>query len=385
MQVVVSAEELERLRHRVAGSASMEEPGMARLLVTVSDGTVAWVGTDAARLARQVAGEADGDGSFCVPLRAFTLAARIADRREAPAVCFSAEGAAGRVRLPGVELPFDASAHGFPDVGAELAGHDAGARLVSEVTMNREDLLAVIHAAALPAPWLTPESERGFAISIDPAAGRFRTTASWDGHPPTEAVVHCTATLPVRLAVNPRFLFDLVCGVDDDDVTLLIPDGPGTPIRLQTADGFTGLLMPIRTGVEPARPAFEAMLTEVFDLDGGVVRDDDGDYPIHFSDEDAVYFRLVDADPHAGTEASVRVFAILACSVDPTPELLTELNDLNRQAGFARLFWADRCVYAGTELLLSTLDPASLGHAFAAVSHLADTVAPMLQLVHGAA
>ena len=81
----------------------------------------------------------------------------------------------------------------------------------------------------------------------------------------------------------------------------------------------------------------------------------------------------------------MHVFAILAHGVDPSPELLTELNDLNRHVRFARLYWADGAVIVGAELLLSTLDAAELGHACRTIAALADRVAPLLEAVHGAA
>ena len=145
------------------------------------------------------------------------------------------------------------------------------------------------------------------------------------------------------------------------------------------------LLMPVRIGVESARPAFEAMLAELLDVDAADLgRDDDGDYPVPLSDDHLLYLSLLEGDPDAGTPDTVHAFAILANGVDPSPELLTELNDLNRHVRFARLYWADGAVFVGDELLLSTLDAAELGHACRTVAALAARVAPMLEAVHGA-
>jgi hypothetical protein len=89
--------------------------------------------------------------------------------------------------------------------------------------------------------------------------------------------------------------------------------------------------VPVRTGVESARPAFEAMLAE-----------------------------LLDVDADAGRPDTVCTFAVLATGADPSPELLTELDDLNRQVRCARLYRADGAVFVGDELLLSTLDRGKL-------------------------
>ena len=211
--------------------------------------------------------------------------------------------------------------------------------------------------------------------------------ATWDGHADTSAVVACTASGDARVGVNPSFLYELASAAGEDVLTLHLPPDPGVPLRVETDDGFLALLMPVRIGVESARPAFEAMLAELLDCDpGDVERDADGDYPVPLSDDHLLYLSLIEGDPDAGTPDTVLVYAILTNErVDPTPELLTELNDLNRHVRYARLYWADGAVFAGDELLLSSLDAAELGHACRTIAALAAKVAPMLEAVHGAA
>jgi len=100
--------------------------------------------------------------------------------------------------------------------------------------------------------------------------------------------------------------------------------------------------------------------------------------------DDLLYLSLLEGDGDAGTPDTVSAFAILATGVDPSPELLSELNDLNRHVRFARLYWADGAVFVGQELLLESLDAAELGHACRTVATLAARVAPLLEVVHGA-
>jgi hypothetical protein len=159
------------------------------------------------------------------------------------------------------------------------------------------------------------------------------------------------------------------------------------PLRVETDDGFLALLMPVRIGVESARPAFEAMLADLLDVDpSDVERDGDGDYPVPLGDHHLLSLRLIEGDDDAGVPDTVRAFAILTNErVDPTAELLAELNDLNRHVRFARLYWADGAVFVGDELLLASLDAAELGHACRTVAALADRVAPLIEAVHGAA
>lgn len=145
--------------------------------------------------------------------------------------------------------------------------------------------------------------------------------------------------------------------------------------------------MPVRIGVESTRPAFEALLAELLEVDvDDLDRDGDGDYPVPLGDDHLLYLSLIEGDADAGTPDTVHAFAILTDEpVEPTAELLTELNDLNRHVRFARLYWADGSVCVGAELLLASLDAAELGHACRTVSALAERVGPLLEVVHGAA
>jgi len=71
-----------------------------------------------------------------------------------------------------------------------------------------------------------------------------------------------------------------------------------------------------------------------------------------------IYLRLIASDPPL-----VRVFSPLLRKLECSPELLTELNELNGRINFIRLFWRDRSVIAAGELLASTLDPIELSNA----------------------
>jgi Putative bacterial sensory transduction regulator len=80
-----------------------------------------------------------------------------------------------------------------------------------------------------------------------------------------------------------------------------------------------------------------------------------------------LYVRLVDAAPPV-----VRVFSPLLRRLGRSPELLTELNELNARLNFQRVFWRDGTVYAAQELLAETLTAAELGHACDGVADAAD-------------
>ncbi len=390
--VTVTLADLEQLRDRLGCFASMSNPDLSRWLVVAGDdGGVRWTSTDSYRLGRLTAGTAHGTGSFGIPLRTFTLAWQMADRRDAASVTFAVDGdedrddgGGGVLRVDGVEVPFDAGLDGYPDLDEYLDGR--GMATGTTVTVAAEDLFAAIHGANLRPPWLDTDEQESFVLHVDARAGRLRAVATWDGHADTSATVACTADGDTRVGVNPGFLYELASAAGEDVLTLHLPPHSGVPLRVETDDGFLALLMPVRIGVESVRPAFEAMLAELLDVEvADLERDGDGDYPVPLSDDHLLYLSLREGDPDAGTPDTVHAFAILVNGVDPTPELLSELNDLNGHVRFARLYWADGAVFVGDELLLATLDAAELGHACRTVAALAARVAPLLEAVHGAA
>jgi hypothetical protein len=383
--VTVTLGELEQLRDRLGCFASMSNPDLSRWWVDATEDGVRWTATDSYRLGCLTAGAAAGGRTFGVPVRTFTLAWQMADRRNPAEVAFVVNGEeSGVLRVDGVEVPFDASLDGYPDIEEYLVrrGKAAG----TAVTVAADDLFAAIHGANLRPPWLDTDQQESFVLHVAATAGRLRAVATWDGHADTTAAVACTASGDARVGVNPDFLYELASAAGEDLLTLHLPPDSGVPLRVETDDGFLALLMPVRIGVESARPVFEAMLAELLDVDpSDLERDADGDYPVPVGDDHLLYLSLIEGDDDAGTPDAVRAFAILASGVDPSSELLTELNDLNRHVRFVRLYWADGAVLVGQELLLSSLDAAEIGHACRTVAALADRVAPLLEAVHGTA
>jgi hypothetical protein len=80
-----------------------------------------------------------------------------------------------------------------------------------------------------------------------------------------------------------------------------------------------------------------------------------------------VYVRLVDGQPPV-----VRVFSPLLRHIPRSPELLSELNDLNARLNFVRLFWRDETVYAATEVLAEALTAMELANTCDCLADTAD-------------
>lgn len=91
-----------------------------------------------------------------------------------------------------------------------------------------------------------------------------------------------------------------------------------------------------------------------------------------------VLVRLVDADPPV-----LRVYSPLLRTVESTPALLADLNEINAHLSFLRLFWRDHTVYAATELLAGSTDGPAFAHSCDALAELADYYDERLHRTHG--
>ena len=102
------------------------------------------------------------------------------------------------------------------------------------------------------------------------------------------------------------------------------------------------------------------------------VADHDGDYRIWF--RNCLYFVRV-----IGHETPVvQVFSVAVADVEATPELLAELNIVNAEIQFARVFHVGHQVLIETDVLAQALDPAGFENACNYVSAVTLEMAPSL-------
>ncbi|MFZ0324909.1 MAG: YbjN domain-containing protein [Actinomycetes bacterium] len=109
-----------------------------------------------------------------------------------------------------------------------------------------------------------------------------------------------------------------------------------------------------------------------------LVVDSDGDYP--FRAGPAMVWVGIDECPPA-----VRVFAHAATGIKRSAKLLAEINELNANARWAKVFWSDGIVLVSRVLDLDGADAASIGRACDAVAVVAQDVGPMMAAVYGGA
>src|SRR5690606_14769710 len=176
------------------------------------------------------------------------------------------------------------------------------------------------------------------------------------------------------VAASPRLWSNLVDSLDPGPVKLVLPSEPSRALRLEQ-EGHTVLLMP----VDPGRPALQratACLEEVFGPDV-LLLDDDGDFVLTNYGV-PVYARL-----DGGNRPLLTVFATVLYDVEPTGELLEELNQINVGVSFARAHWSDGIVTVRGELVADTVDPPELIAMFDRVRELADGLGPALSVRFG--
>jgi hypothetical protein len=73
-----------------------------------------------------------------------------------------------------------------------------------------------------------------------------------------------------------------------------------------------------------------------------------------------------------GEQPIIRVYSPLLRNLAASATLLEELNALNAQLSFVRLFWRDDTVFAAYELLAQTIDDHEFAHACDTVADVAD-------------
>jgi hypothetical protein len=87
------------------------------------------------------------------------------------------------------------------------------------------------------------------------------------------------------------------------------------------------------------------------------VPDHEGDLPIFW--QGAGFWVRIVGNP----DAWVQVFSIALADLEPTPDLMVRLNDINADLRFARAFHCGRQVLIETEIWADDINPANLRHA----------------------
>jgi hypothetical protein len=104
--------------------------------------------------------------------------------------------------------------------------------------------------------------------------------------------------------------------------------------------------------------------------------DPDGDLPVTY--EGATFFvRIV--GPVGTIEPWIQVFSVAVAEIEPTPELMVELNDINRDLRFARAFHVGTQVLIESEMWSDDLTPENFQAACRNVAGATDVFAHSIQ------
>lgn len=381
----VTAEEWDLVGRFVYPSALPDEHAVTgHFLVELRGGTRRWVATDGAQLAvLTVDGEpatavADdgsaGDGSAGGPvLEADVLVNPRLLRGQPPVDCVIEvdEDDSGRVitvDADGIRSALPEHPGEFPDRAEVLASVEErrGARL----RIGRLDLFRALSPAMVRPTGSSDEEHPPVMLGV--IDGELVLTVEWQDLPATRVSAPVVDHDGVaRVWVNPERLWSLVGELEDDDVSLVLPGDELGPVLVETPSYQAVLMALDRLGV--ARDRLESLLCAYLGLDE-VVRDDDGDYPVRERDG-VVYFVRLD-HPDLPT---VRVFAVIADEVEPSVELLRELNDINAASPQLKAILVEGSVMAEIELMANTLDREELEVALDRITGAVRQYQPLLE------
>ena len=117
----------------------------------------------------------------------------------------------------------------------------------------------------------------------------------------------------------------------------------------------------------------ESLMKQLLGTDQ-IIRDADGDYPVRYNS--AIYYVRIDSG--SNDDPVVQVFAVALAEITPTPELFEQLNVINSQLRFARIFWVRDQVLIESEMIGVDLSLAGFSTACETVGGAADYFGPRL-------
>lgn len=269
--------------------------------------------------------------------------------------------------------------HGVADIG-DLDAVMATGELAAWAVVPAGRLLAMVQARTIRVDGdhetSSSQTEPTYLFGVED--GRLHASISWPVCGVTEYSVRAEDSDGAGyVVVDPEtFAAGLEMFDPDEIVRVSIPRLVSSPMAVSGRD-LDVALRPVVSWQQELRSRVLDIIREVAGA-LAVERDTEGD---HLLSRTAVpiYGRLrLDADP-----ALFQVFAVLVEDVTETQGLLAELNDLNAQIGFARLFLANGRVLGQVDLVAVTLDGTELGSAIARLTSIAERISPMLAAVHG--
>lgn len=176
--------------------------------------------------------------------------------------------------------------------------------------------------------------------------------------------------------VNPSHLASLLAlfPADEQVAVSLMSRGPHTLVL--DGAGIRASIIAHLSAAEQGRRRVEGVIRQACGT-LAAQRDAGGDYLLRRRNV-PILGRLTDDDMPL-----MQVFSVVIDGIDASPELFTELNDLNGDIAFARLFHRDGQVLAGVDMMAESLEPDDLLVAVLRIEEVARTIIPLLSTVFG--
>jgi hypothetical protein len=353
----------------LAVTSPWEDKATGFVLLRTNEGRREWIATDTYSLVRVFGRADDTEIEIALPPRLISLASNIVEGSATTRLIVR------EFENGGMSLFLDSS-HGEVFIPWRPRNFPAIDNLFAEVndravdgTVDSVRLSAAIRSA-MWAPEPLDEADTFPKVIFGSQANGLWIEVAWPDQGATVVGLNGNGSgRDIAVAVNPRFLQDVVDRFSGT-VDVAFGDDPSGIISFR-GNGLDALLMPIRSGMEMDRVGTEDVIEEVFGPDA-LIRDSDGDYQLKTTGV-PVWSRLLDGDPVA-----LKVFATVAADVEASPELFSELNDINASLRFARVDWNEHLITVSSELVASTLDPEELFNAFTRVNKIAEDMSGII-------
>lgn len=361
------------LKFRSAPDAG--RPALTHVHVAPTAEGLRWTATDSYRMGCLHRGATDLEAGVLIEAGVIDFGVRAATRSEVETITFEVDDDLVTLVLPELRVPRRRRELEYPDVDQFL--DEAPDHTLTRLRARGENLRAALHATVTFNDAYRHESGQPVALrTVDD--GTLQVISHWPDAPDTHAFIPVETDGPVDAVVNASYLHDLIDAIGANDVTLYI-GAPTEPLRVRTEEGFRGILMPIHLG----QPDLERRIAGWLGMDhGDLYVDDDGWIPITTVEDTAIWVHLMDNGDPFRRRSTVRFSTVLAEEIACTPELLGEINDLNKRATMCRVLHADETVHVAAEALLDTLDHEEIDHVCRELDHHVQMFGPLIEAVH---
>jgi hypothetical protein len=215
-------------------------------------------------------------------------------------------------------------------------------------------------------------------IRLSISENSIKTSVEVDHLGPSYAsLVGENVTGSISLEVNLRLLLQVLESFDPTSVIHIgLPKFTKDPLVIRNED-TVALLMPLKTALVIAREHVEEVIEEQFGS-LSLKRDSDGDYPLRRHGHLIYGHLLVDSAP-----TLLRVFGILLRDVEPSSDLLTEINQINGNSQFVKIYHRENLVVVSDDLVAESLDAVELTTSVSNIAKAIEDFSQTLSVVFG--